>query len=376
MKYEPHKRYKVVYVREKETDDVFVPRRLEIPVREVRAEKKKEPKGSTGRSLRRGATTALGVLALAVMVTMAGSAKTTFSYFSDSEFARNNPFAAGLLDFIVSPDFFDRTVTNADGDGVYIDPSVTTEAGSFQLQYKVAIEETGGPSALCAALQATATTSALTYGGPLLTLAAGPTTSVGPWELFLSLPSDVEGLVDGDMCEFDLVYTGWADQMPEGEGYQDEERVHVSIMASLIAQIQEGVQSFRLLVAPEETTEENTEEEQPQEDGDTPPEEVLLDTATTTDSGGEVEDVTDESGDENSDRSLRGDREERDDRTPPENPPQEEQGEVPEPEEPITPEEIITLPEEPTDSSTTTIENTENVTTEVSNEDNTGDQSA
>jgi hypothetical protein len=151
---------------------------------------------------------------------------TTLSYFRDTETSTLNLFSAALLDFFVLDETYARTISTATS-SIAI-PVMTPENGSVETLYKVTAEEVGGPAALCGILTMQATTSPFLYSGPLLSLNTTATTTTGSWTFGLTLATTT-GLIDGDICEVDLVYRGWYPTMPEYTGFTDEERVRLVI---------------------------------------------------------------------------------------------------------------------------------------------------
>lgn len=248
METRPTPEKKIIYVRERPTDDVFMFWRTatagEIQPERASPEKLWHTRGrtATGKIFKTGTTFALLLVTSAFAVSISTTHQ-TLSYFSDLDGAKGNTLGAGLLDFVVNAGSFEGTVT-ADEDGhIVINPSASEEPGSFQLEYKVKAEKTGGTSdVFCSALHANALGS-LAYDGPLIDLAAGPTQSVGPYEVTISLP-DPTGVSNGDTCLVDLVYSGWNSQVPDEEGYTDEERVHLTFTANI------PVEGFAALAEP------------------------------------------------------------------------------------------------------------------------------
>ena len=168
------------------------------------------------------------ILSVALLVLL-GNTGTTISYFSDNEPSRVNEFAAGLLDFTVSPsDMVEFFIGPENGGDETLVPVFTPISGSFDTRYRVFAQKQSGQVAFCNALLASATTSPIVYGGQLLSLSTGDTTTSGPWPLSLSLTS-LLGVSHNDVCYVDLIYRGWRDGASEGEGYVDEERVRLSL---------------------------------------------------------------------------------------------------------------------------------------------------
>ena len=213
----------LVYVRQRMTDGVFAP----------------HPFSKAGAYIVRGkhpAKLLFFVFAVATLLTLSlGNVGHTLSYFIDQDASKANVLSAGSLDFSISSDgSVEAYIGSEAGGGKVIIPVVTPTVESFDLRYRVTAEKQSGSNAFCNAIIATATTSPFIYSGPLLSISTGATTTVGAWPLALSLSGDAIGVFQGDVCYVDLVYRGWRDGANEGEGYRDEERVHLALHARMI----------------------------------------------------------------------------------------------------------------------------------------------
>ncbi len=168
------------------------------------------------------------IFSVALLVLLMNTSS-TISYFSDNEPSRANEFAAGLLDFAVSPsDTVEFFIGPENGGDETLVPVFAPMSGSFDTRYRVFAQKQSGQTTFCNNIQASATTSPFTYSGPLLSLSTGDTNIQGPWMLALSL-SSLSGVSHTDVCYVDLIYRGWRDGASEGEGYVDEERVRLSL---------------------------------------------------------------------------------------------------------------------------------------------------
>jgi len=192
------------------------------------------PRGGRETPVRR-----LSFFAVVVLIGMSytlAHAGTTISFFNDIEKALGNALSAIALDFSVnaadSP--LDVYVGVEALGGATIVPVVTPEPGSFPIEYKVTAEKTGGVDELCNALHAVATTTPFDYDGALLALNTATTSITGLWRLEIDIPSSAVEIAQGDVCNVDLVYSGWRDGGDEGVGYQDEERVPLTVRARMI----------------------------------------------------------------------------------------------------------------------------------------------
>lgn len=160
-----------------------------------------------------------------------GNLNSTVAYFKDEEVSKANVLSAGSLDFATAPDGSVEVIIEL-GESLQV-PVMTPEPGSFPIMYRVIVEETdldqNGPNLLCSLLDVNAVAPPFTYTGDLLTLSVEPSSVSGAWNVTFSLP-DVAGLIQGDVCTFDLVYRGWHKDVPENTGYTDEERTSFTFM--------------------------------------------------------------------------------------------------------------------------------------------------
>lgn len=178
-----------------------------------------------------------GFVVILLMLTAfsAARASTTISYFSDSELSALNSMSAGILNFLVGEGAGAAfIVTEGDVDGEAVMPTVTLDAGSFNLSYNVTSAQTGGSSTFCNALQVDSTNGVFTYDGPLIGLNTGSTNTIGAWQFNVILPA-ASGVTDGETCVVDLIYSGWIDGGPSGSGYLDEETYTLTMTASVPA---------------------------------------------------------------------------------------------------------------------------------------------
>lgn len=222
-------------------------------------------------------------LCFAVMLLMltafsAARASSTISYFSDSELSAANAFNAGQLNFLVGESAGAQiTVTEGDADGEAVMPTVTLDAGSFDLRYRVTATQTGGDAAFCNALQVDSTNGAFSYDGPLIGLDTGSTSVVGAWQFNVILPAD-SGVSDGAQCLIDLQYAGWIDGEPSSNGYLDGEIYSLAITASVpppaFAPLSLSASADILTLDAQSPEEETESEERKREDLTEPPAEA------------------------------------------------------------------------------------------------------
>lgn len=174
------------------------------------------------------------LLVTAMLAVTFGNVGYTVSYFSDNDASRSNIFSASLLDFLVSPEGIMEVYIGPEaGGGATFIPIVSPISGS-NMQYRVFVEEVAGNPVFCGAIQAEATTTPFIYSGQLISLNAGPTVETDAWTLALSMTSVPTGVNQDDVCYIDLVYRGWKEGFLEGEGYSDEEKIHLKLTARTI----------------------------------------------------------------------------------------------------------------------------------------------
>jgi hypothetical protein len=187
-----------------------------------------------------------------------GNIGTTLSYFSDTEQSLANILEAVGLGFIVDDGNNQMALTVSPGDlGTNVDTNLQLEQYSDPLTYRIFANQSLNQSLMsdavfCNALKASTTSDLLPYNGPLKTLATATTTTTGAWPFTLSY-QDSPNISEGDTCVLDLVYKGWNPYASEGVGYNDEERVTLTITAGAAPEEDlEAPQLFRLASFKEE----------------------------------------------------------------------------------------------------------------------------
>jgi hypothetical protein len=308
MEQQQQKDVKHVYVRERQTDDVFrfwiAATAEEIQANERATQKEYVPE-SKRNDRKLFASSATFALLLVATVFAAGITTThqTLSYFNDVEASNANSLTAGILDLEIDGVDFGGEVTEGET-GVTIEPALSGAPGSFNLEYRVRAEKIDGTEPFCSLIHAH-TEGAFTYDGPLVSFTGGPSLSVGINTFQLSLP-DATGVLNGNTCQIDLIYTAWAKDATDEQGYIDEERVHITLTATgLPEQAPALFNAFNLFGddAPEETdTDDEQESEVDAEDDTTPEDEKRAKSDRERESRGERGERT-ESGDESSERS-------------------------------------------------------------------------
>lgn len=203
----------VVYERPGPVSDMFVPRHVSIAA--IAAPIRRAPRF-------------FSVLLLLITVPTLLYQGSTLSFFSDSETSTGNTFAAGPLDFTVSPDHSSAIlVAGQTGETFVI--TVAPIAGSLPFQYKVS-GATSGNAAFCSAITASGG-APLPFSGSAGAISTTDTTSLSPWPLTLTLPSGAPGVVDGQMCILDLTYQGYQEGGAAGTEYHDTEHVVLTLTA-------------------------------------------------------------------------------------------------------------------------------------------------
>lgn len=203
----------VVYERPGPVSDMFVPRYVSIA--SIVAPIRRTPRFFS----------VLMLLITAPTLLYQGS---TLSFFSDSEVSTGNTFAAGPLDFTVSPDHPSATLIAGQTGETFV-MTLAPGAGSLPFQYKVSGAASGN-AAFCAAITASGG-APLPFSGSAGAISTADTASLSPWSLTLTLPSGAPGVVDGQMCILDLTYQGYQEGGIAGTEYHDTEHVILTLTA-------------------------------------------------------------------------------------------------------------------------------------------------
>lgn len=236
MEQNRNKDVKHVYVRERQTDDVF---RFWVAATadEIQSAQRVEVKlpVSKDRPRRRKLLASSATFALLLIATIFAAGITTthqtLSYFNDIETSNANSLNAGILDLQINGVNFEGELVE-DEVGINIAPSLSGVVGNFDMEYKVRAEKISGAEPFCALIQAHVTGDvSLQYDGALMSYVGGPSQSVSINSFDLSLP-DATGVSNGDVCDIDLVYTAWAKDAVDEQGYVDEERVRITLTAA------------------------------------------------------------------------------------------------------------------------------------------------
>ncbi len=271
MEQNRNKDVKHVYVRERQTDDVFrfwmAATAEEIQAKEREPQEEYVPE-NTRNSRKLFASSATFALLLVATVFAAGITTThqTLSYFNDVEASNANSLNAGILDLQINGVDYDGEVTESET-GIVIDPALSGVAGNFDMEYKVRAEMISGNEPFCNLIQAHVEGDApLQYDGPLVSYVGGPSISVGINSFAISLPN-ATGVANGDVCDIDLVYTAWAKHAADEQGYVDEERVRITLTATgLPEQAPSFLRAFSVFSADEVTSDVTSDESKEDED--------------------------------------------------------------------------------------------------------------
>ena len=256
-------------------DDILVPRRYLVP----------EPQASSRRSFQ---YYSLGLVTLTLVFSLVlAQTGSTNSYFSDGEVSNKNDLSAGILDFTISASATD--IYLGETSTQMFSTNIFPVAGSLPIKYKIISEKISGPDNLCNAIHAFATTSPLTFDGPLVLLSMNHSTSTDPWRVEFSLSGN-PSVTSADTCAIDLIYRGWRDGALEFEGYRDDERIslifHVldpeganlgpSSISSFTTEELKVEEPEVSAPAPEEVVEEESTEEESVEESTPPVEEIPI----------------------------------------------------------------------------------------------------
>lgn len=142
----------------------------------------------------------------------------TLAYFSDSASLTGNTFTAGTLSFNLNPSAnFASSPLGQGGTASY--STVLVNDGSLGFQYKVKADNLSG--GLCGILTLEAKLATTTvYSGLLADFTATSTfdSLAADWHFTVTLPGGTADSLQGEVCDFNIVYSGWQTNLPEGGG--------------------------------------------------------------------------------------------------------------------------------------------------------------
>ncbi len=152
----------------------------------------------------------------------------TGAFQLDREQATNNVLTAAAIDFTANPSTTLVTITDGESDApvsVVLSPVLDSSA----MRYTVTTSSVSGNLALCAGLRV-ASDVPVAYAGSLTEFSLTAVTAESLTLDDFSIAPDTV-YQSGDTCVFDLVITGWSEDFVELFGYDDEERVQITISA-------------------------------------------------------------------------------------------------------------------------------------------------
>lgn len=190
----------------------------------------------TGHDLVRKCTAgllALSFLAYSVALTTAPTA----AALSDMEDIIGNTVTAAKLDFTLTAGAF----TPAGGeDNLFPGQSITRDVtvvapDSILFDYSIASQKTGGDDDFCNVLQLTSRLEGVqVYSGSLLGFTSGPLSFGGltdDWQFTITLPSGASSALQGQLCQFSLVYDANQPGFTPPAGFFDSEAVDSDVTA-------------------------------------------------------------------------------------------------------------------------------------------------
>jgi len=239
-------KFKIVYEKIYDMDDVLVPKLIPI---------QNEKDAGRKRSLR--TIFLFAIFFISIFSFLSSRAGSTVSYFNDTELSAGNIFSAGLLQFTVTWEGSNiaHVSNGSPGTDMIIPPPIPIEE-SLPMAYKISIEQFAGSDLFCQALQAKASTTPLFYEGPLLSLSTPTTTDHNHLMINLQLPDEPDGVLNGDVCYFNVVYAGWVEGTNGNGGYSDTKKLPVRLSAEIIIPEEEiDVSEFESLLIASSTDE-------------------------------------------------------------------------------------------------------------------------
>lgn len=185
--------------------------------------------------------TSLAIFMLVVGMNFTGlwAVGTTVAYFNDIETASNNELTAGYLDFSLSEYTFESSIGL---DETISKNTVLVNGGGMDFQYTLEAEEIADVDGFCGALNLQAKLNGVAqYDGNLMSLATPASTVLGTWQFNIELPVDETSFINGEECQFDVVFKGWQTNVASYDdgGFNDEERMTFTITAGKMVVLNE-----------------------------------------------------------------------------------------------------------------------------------------
>lgn len=150
----------------------------------------------------------------------------SWASFGDSEKSENNSFAAGSLDFRLTPTGFTKEPIPG---GEVLARNVNILNGGEAFRYEVFSAELSGPLCDYVELEAGPRNGDAEYSGPLHDFRYGPVDSDGfdKWSFGVSFRPDVPEDLRNETCRFKIIFSGSrsSGDLPFGEGFTDEEEI-------------------------------------------------------------------------------------------------------------------------------------------------------
>lgn len=234
---------------------------------------------STSQNLTFSLKTTAGFMLLLIALTTSLSFGSTIAHYRDREISSLNKFISNPLSFSVEIASSSSATVDLTSGGALVLPIMTPDPGSQTIQYKVSALVTGGDSGLCNAIKLLGTFP-FPYDNNLNLLDTSTTTQTGSWAMNFSLSDP--STYSNTFCTVDLVYRGYSDSKPFGQGYTDEEKLSLTFNVSeilLLRSLNFGAQAVSaeslensegiVVEEPQEEVEPQEAESQPDKNPDT-----------------------------------------------------------------------------------------------------------
>ncbi len=173
------------------------------------------------------------VSVFAILISLSlSSVGNTISYYRDFERTIENLLQTNHLGFDVEVlELSSAQVDLTSGIGDLV-PVMTPKENSSPIQYSVKSEYVSGDMGLCNAIQVLSTWP-FPESTSLVSVVTDVSTTTGPWSLHFSVPDPSN--FSNTTCTMNLVYTGFDENVPFGEGYSDTETFSITFNVAEIA---------------------------------------------------------------------------------------------------------------------------------------------